>query len=390
MSSAIANSYGLAFSISPAKPKKPSKEDDENEEYVLTLAPFTKAPKINFGQVKPNTLVERNLLIINPQQFEVKLNVQNQELAIDNMEIIIAKMTNVNFKIKWQPDKPDNYKYSILFEVTNNARLKFLVHAFGICTAPVVKKPIRKPLSTFQPLKKEKSAVFNDQQATNKQKPAITVSKSTDKENKQGVKKSATLAATITTTTTNSTTTNAKTPTFELRTLPPSKSLYNMENDQNYQKPLKAPSMYDIYSTSPENPDPIFTSINSQPNIADLRRQTCIIASPRINKQEKYIGDHHMTTTITEVDSNTPVRRCYSQNNISSPTNNSYSFIDKTVVVVASDSDHNQKSFNNNLIGSFETITNSTCLIATSATRKDISPQIYSTLKKVSDRKSVV
>lgn len=66
----IASSYGLAFSISPAKPKK-SKANEDDDDYVLTLAPFTKAPKINFGQVKVNTLVERNLLIINPQQFEV-------------------------------------------------------------------------------------------------------------------------------------------------------------------------------------------------------------------------------------------------------------------------------------------------------------------------------
>lgn len=75
MSSAIASSYGLAFSISPAKPKHKSKNpDDDDDEYSLTLAPFTKAPKISFGSVKLNTLVERNLLIINPQQFEVRFD----------------------------------------------------------------------------------------------------------------------------------------------------------------------------------------------------------------------------------------------------------------------------------------------------------------------------
>ena len=65
----IASRYGLAFSISPAKPQK-AKANEDDDDYVLTLAPFTRAP-INFGQVKMNTLVERNLLIINPQQFEV-------------------------------------------------------------------------------------------------------------------------------------------------------------------------------------------------------------------------------------------------------------------------------------------------------------------------------
>ena len=59
-------------------------------------------------------------------------------------------MENVYFKIKWQPEKPNNYKYSIMFEVTNSARLKFLVHAFGVCIAPV-QKMIRKPVTMLQP-----------------------------------------------------------------------------------------------------------------------------------------------------------------------------------------------------------------------------------------------
>jgi len=156
----VVSNYGLAFSISPARPSK--SKDSEEDDYSLTLAPFTKAPKISFGTVKLNTLVERNLLIINPQQFEVKLNVVSQELAIDNMELLIDKMSNINFKIKWQPDKPDNYKYTIFFEVTNNARLKFLVHCYGVCTAPVAKKPVRKPFTMLQPIKKDKSANFAD------------------------------------------------------------------------------------------------------------------------------------------------------------------------------------------------------------------------------------
>jgi hypothetical protein len=44
--------------------------------------------------------------------------------------------------------------------VTNSARLKFIVHAYGICLKPEVKKPIRKPLTMLQPLKKEKSTSF--------------------------------------------------------------------------------------------------------------------------------------------------------------------------------------------------------------------------------------
>ena len=215
---AVASNYGLAFSISPAKKKpKDKKSNDDDEEYILTLAPFTKAPKINFGTVKLNTLVERNLLIINPQDFEVKLNVSNQDLKINNMEIIIDRMTNICFKIKWQPDKPDSYKYTILFEVTNCARLKFIVHAFGICPKPQEMPKIRKPLTMLQPLKKEKSAQFNDETKT---KPSATKieAKLVNKENKeakkpaqtQPVKKTATCSVSVTTTTTTTSTTVKK------------------------------------------------------------------------------------------------------------------------------------------------------------------------------------
>jgi hypothetical protein len=151
------NAYGLAFSISPAKPRSKKSQEDE-EDYILTLAPFTKPPKINFGQVRINTQVERSLLIQNTQQFEVVLNVSNQDLKINNMELTIPPNTNLEFKIKWQPDKPDGFKYSILFEVTNCARLKFIVHAFGVCLPDNSKKIARKPLTMLQPLKKETSA----------------------------------------------------------------------------------------------------------------------------------------------------------------------------------------------------------------------------------------
>ena len=91
---------------------------------------------------------------------KVKLNVLSQELSIDNMELSIEKNSNVNFKIKWQPDKPDSYKYTIFFEVVNNAKLKFLVHCYGHCVAPPSKKPFRKPFTTLQPIKKEGSTKF--------------------------------------------------------------------------------------------------------------------------------------------------------------------------------------------------------------------------------------
>ncbi|CAF0864329.1 unnamed protein product [Brachionus calyciflorus] len=156
MTDCVANSHGLVFSISPVKKQPKKKNQEEEEENILTLAPFTKPPKINFGQLKINESVERAVLLINPQQFDLDLVVTNNELNINNIQLKIEKGRNVNLKIVWTPEKPGNYKFAILFEVTNSARLKFLVHAFGICIKPEEKKPIRKPLNMLQPLKKEK------------------------------------------------------------------------------------------------------------------------------------------------------------------------------------------------------------------------------------------
>lgn len=150
----------LAFAISPAK-KQAHKNNgsDEDDNYILTLAPFTQVPKINFGQIKPQQTVEKNLLIVNPQQFRVELNVVNGELNINNIKLTLDKGEQLNLKLKWQPVKPDNYKYAILFEVLNSARLKFVVHAFGVCIKPDPKKSKpapRRPFTVLQPVNETK------------------------------------------------------------------------------------------------------------------------------------------------------------------------------------------------------------------------------------------
>ena len=154
-SAASSSTNGLVFSISPCKKQPKSNNNDDDEKHVLTLAPFTKPPKISFGQVKVNEIVERYVLIINPQQFKVDLNIVNQALNLNNYPMSLEANQSANLKISWQPDKPDNYKYTILFEVTNNAKLKFIVHAYGICLKPEPKKAVRKPFSTLQPIRKE-------------------------------------------------------------------------------------------------------------------------------------------------------------------------------------------------------------------------------------------
>jgi hypothetical protein len=165
---------GFAFAISPAKPQSRSKRKDQEEEYYqLILAPFTKPPKISFGSVKINELVQRSVCITNPQVFPLEVVISNQELNINNVKVSIASMQDVNLCIKWQPEKPDSYKYSILVECSGiNGASKFLIHAFGICVKPPeVKKPIRKPLVTLQPLKREKTSASSLQAIKNE--PAV-------------------------------------------------------------------------------------------------------------------------------------------------------------------------------------------------------------------------
>ena len=277
------------------------------------------------------------------------------------MELIIDKMANVNFKIKWQPDKPDNYKYTIFFEVTNNARLKFLVHCYGICTAPVVKKPIRKPCTMLQPIKREKTTVFGADKKKPVPVPAPVASrlvrKPLSKENKAvpapkkaGLKFEATAVPAPKKVT-------SKTPTLETRTLPPSQSLQNVNQSTNqtfriesiYNK-VKAPSMVDIYNTSfePEDQSEITatnsTVIAQNTVIDDIRRQTCIIGSPKITKEGKYVSTMELDTYKEAITTNTTsMRRSISANNLVSPSN--FSFDSNSLTVIAGGQNYGNSSF---------------------------------------------
>ena len=147
--------HGLAYSISPAVKRKRSNSLTKDEDMILTLAPFTLAPKINLGEVNVDTSVERNLIISNPQDFLVKLKVTSQDLEINTMEIKIPSKNDVNFKISWKPEVPGKYKFLALIETIEGVNLKFLVHLFGTCIP--IKQNIqvpRKPLGVLQPLKR--------------------------------------------------------------------------------------------------------------------------------------------------------------------------------------------------------------------------------------------
>jgi hypothetical protein len=181
----------LAFSISPARRPtksqlKSSEDDGENEEYILTLAPFTRPPKINLGQVRANHSSARHLLIINPQQFTVALNINSTELHINNIALELLAGATATLTITWQPERPDHYKYAIFVEVTNAARLKFLVHAYGVCVkSPDPKKTVlnRRPFTTLQPLRKDQQhPQFAKQQS---QQPALMITG--NKENSGGL-----------------------------------------------------------------------------------------------------------------------------------------------------------------------------------------------------------
>jgi hypothetical protein len=56
---------------------------------MLFLAPYNKAPRINFGPVKLHDKVEKSLLVVNPQDFKLKLNIKSSDLNINNIEVEI-------------------------------------------------------------------------------------------------------------------------------------------------------------------------------------------------------------------------------------------------------------------------------------------------------------
>jgi hypothetical protein len=405
--STVSATFGLAFSISPAKHKAKSKHDEDDEEYILTLAPFTKPPKINFGQVKLNQQVERNLLIINPQQFEVKLNISNQDLKINNMEITINANTNIDFKIKWQPDKPDNYKYSILFEVTNCARLKFLVHAFGVCLSDNKKMP-RKPLTMLQPLREKKTqqgvlkpAVNFDKNNTTASTNKVEVKLVTNKENlkKQTAvsinKPSISIDKTFTTT--SSTTTTNRTRTLLIG--PPQPSAARVAEKKRQKWANRFYNLDDENYEDNSNATTVFNNLDNEPHIiSDIRRQTTIISSPKLVKRSFFYSTENI---INENDYNCNQDDYHSHLDPCTPymsrstSSSNLSFVDKTVVFVAGTHGGSSQNIDDVVYSVNSTINNNDVTqidlkMVTSSTSENLaaisssrdSPTISSTLKK--------
>jgi hypothetical protein len=142
----IKNSY-LTFSIS-----KTINQKDENSDSKLILAPYLPVPKIDFGQAKIKESIERNLSIVNPQKFEVVLSIYMSCNKSDKLaQLELNPGSNTNFNIKWQPEKPDKYSYTIIFEVINQARLKFAVNAVGLCIPDSAVKPLKRMLRPLNP-----------------------------------------------------------------------------------------------------------------------------------------------------------------------------------------------------------------------------------------------
>jgi hypothetical protein len=327
MSSKLAAStYGLAFSISPARKQSKNKNNNNNEddeEYVLTLAPFTRPPKINFGTVKINEIVDRNLLILNPQQFQVELNVSSNELNINNIHLVLEKNQNINLNIKWQPDRADYYKYSILFEVTNSARLKFVVHAYGVCVKPEPKKSSmitrRAPFTMLQPLKKEKSTEFDA--LLNSKTGLNSCANKTILVNKENKPKNTNLTIT-------------KSTTFMVK-----KKVQNYDDIKMYNTFYKNELEKQDTSTIIHDDELEILEIPSRLND---RRKTCVIRTPKFksveclisvvekfNKNTQYFDYEeeeeevfamNSTKFSTYASANTPIRRTSSVNDIENST----------------------------------------------------------------------
>jgi hypothetical protein len=128
---------------------------DDSNYNILTLAPHQRAPIINFGLVKTDHRIEKVLVIKNPQQFQVKLNVTYQggimnEKNKNQLTLVIEKNSQIDFKIKWSPVEPGNHKYTILF--VSQSLTKFHVSCYGDCSASTFKRTVsaRRPLGQLQ------------------------------------------------------------------------------------------------------------------------------------------------------------------------------------------------------------------------------------------------
>ena len=131
----------LVFSISPSS-KTARKNNNDEDRYMLFLAPYNKTLSINLGQLKINQSVEKSLVLVNPQDLTIKLKITNKDLNIDNLEVEIERQGNIEFKIKWQPFKPGNYNFMITYEVLNS-RLNFKVCVVGACVEAPKKTAFR-------------------------------------------------------------------------------------------------------------------------------------------------------------------------------------------------------------------------------------------------------
>ena len=110
--------------------------ENKNEVYTLVLAPFTLPPKINLGKVTLDSSVTRSLTIENCQNFRVQLNISSNDLDNGDLNLSIEKETTVSVAIRWKPTELGQFSYSLVFEVVDSPRLKFIVSAFGSCCAP--------------------------------------------------------------------------------------------------------------------------------------------------------------------------------------------------------------------------------------------------------------
>lgn len=140
---------------------------------------------------------------------------------------------------------------------------------------------------------------------------------------------------------------SAKTPTFESRTVSHTATFVEPETTNQtflvhsiYNKPPK-PARNDIYNTSfdceeaeePQQLPDMMPALPKSSTMYDIRRQTCIIGSPRINKEGKYVTVAAPDDTNTGQSKTPKLRRSLSANNLGcSPSN---FFNDNSLFVVA-------------------------------------------------------
>ncbi|KAH1010441.1 hypothetical protein HUJ05_004736 [Dendroctonus ponderosae] len=190
----------MFFQISPGVQKRakctvPRKvNDEESRVEVVSLAPFTASPKLEFNNVLAGTAATRKLLVKNPTGFDIDLFIEKH--MPDEMDVVLSwsecklqKGTNRLLEVTWRPVKEEVCRHKLVFcdgqQMNKNIFIIFRsVELTETKVGRTVKKNNSKAIScqltrkTVSPTKK-----FSSQRNSSKMPTASTSRSKIEKEN---------------------------------------------------------------------------------------------------------------------------------------------------------------------------------------------------------------